>query len=222
MEQPHSKHLWIRTSLFSLVSLYFIGIYLLVDGNKFSLRLLNKSTAWNAILLIGLSLGLSGICYFWNKFDSMIIYRKYLGIAGFIYAIIHTGLTVNALSSRFNLVTYFLAPDNVPAFTAAVISLLLLAFLTLISHQKAIDYFGGKNWKILMRFSYIAFIAAVLHFFLKTGDDVLTWVSSGDMFPPVAATMIIFALLVLVLRILVYIDSHFINIKPKLENPQKS
>lgn len=222
MEQPHSKHLWIRTSLFSFVSLYFIGLYLYLDGTKFSLRLLNKSTAWNAILLIGLSLALSGLCYFWNTFDSKIIYRKYLGIVGFVYAVFHAALTLYLLSSRFNIVTYFLSPENVVAFTAALISLLLLTFLTLISHHAAIDYFGGKNWKVLMRFSYIAFVAAMVHFFLKTGDDVLKWVFSGSIFPPIAATMVIFAILVLLLRILVYIDSHFVNPKPQTENPQKS
>lgn len=222
MEQPHSKNLWVRTTIFSLVSLYFIGLSLYLEGTRLSLRLLNKSTAWNAILLIGLSLALSGLCYFWNTFDSKIIYRKYLGIVGFVYAVIHAALTLYLLSARFNLVTYFLSPNNIVAFTAALISLLLLTFLTLISHQGAIEYFGGKNWKVLMRFSYVAFATAMVHFFLKTGDVVLEWIFSGSIFPPIAATMIIFAILVILLRTLVYIDSHFANPKAKNPNPQKS
>jgi DMSO/TMAO reductase YedYZ heme-binding membrane subunit len=107
------------------------------------------------------------------------------------------------------------------SFSAALVAFILLAFLTVISHSKAIEYFGGVNWKLLMRFAYIAFISLTIHFFLKTYDVILQWVHSKSFIPPLAGTMFIFASLVVTIRLLVLLDSRLKKPNSKSQIPSK-
>ena len=77
--------LYIRTSFFGLVVFAIIYGYiswLQIPG------VLNKSVADTAVVLIGLSMILSGVSYFWKSFASKIVYRKHLGLIGFAFAVV--------------------------------------------------------------------------------------------------------------------------------------
>src|SRR3990167_2631115 len=79
--------LWLKTALFS-VAVFAVGaLYLYVRRGTFDLSISNKVFASTAVILIGLSFALSAICYFWNFADTKIIYRKYLGLSGFAFAV---------------------------------------------------------------------------------------------------------------------------------------
>jgi hypothetical protein len=74
--------LYLKTLVFSLV------IFAITYGYTAWMKIpnvLNKSVADTSIILIGLSMLLSGVCYFWNLFDTKIVYRKHLGLVSFIW-----------------------------------------------------------------------------------------------------------------------------------------
>ena len=94
---------YLKTGIFGLVIFglcYGYLKYLGIPGE------LNKSAADTAVVLMGLSMLLSSICYFWNSFDWAIIYRKYLGLIGFAFAIAHLLLTWEVFLSLTKLSTW--------------------------------------------------------------------------------------------------------------------
>ena len=97
----------------------------------------------------------------------------------------------------------------------AIISLVILALLTLISNDYWVKIFGGKTWRRLLRLAYIAFIAATFHYVLKTYEDIFIWINGHGYIPPIAATFLILTLVILVARIFVEIFRRFVK-KPPL------
>src|SRR3989338_8627418 len=146
------RHLWLNTIAFSLVFFSILSIYLRVRRGYYDLYIINKVLASTSVSLIGISLVLSSICYFWNFADSKIIYRKHLGIIGFIYAVIHTIVSLFFLSDHFQFPDYFLAPDHVLTFLAGLVALTIFLFMTVISNNYAVHELGGQNWRKVLRY----------------------------------------------------------------------
>lgn len=141
----------------------------------------NKASADTAMILIGLSFALSGLCYFWNFIDTKIVYRKYLGLAGFAFGLAHAVMSLfyylvmkprgyessplYVLDHEWDYGTFVIS--NLYAFALAVIALLTFAMMAAISNQYAIHELGGLWWRRLLRVGYVAYICATLHFLIK-------------------------------------------------------
>jgi DMSO/TMAO reductase YedYZ heme-binding membrane subunit len=193
---------YIRTFIFSLF--VFAGVYLYITkvGTP---NALNKSMADTSIILIGLSMLLTSLCYFWDFVDTKIIYRKYLGVIGFFYGVVHTLLSLSAFLSLFKTETW--AKGTPWPVLSGGIALGIFAIMTLISNRYAVYTLGGIMWRRILRVGYIAVALVWVHVYLLKSARIITWYTGGMKTPPSASLIVlIFMTIVVVMRILLWIS----------------
>jgi DMSO/TMAO reductase YedYZ heme-binding membrane subunit len=201
---PSETTLYIRVLIFSLIM--FAAFYGYTSWMKIP-NVLNKAAADTAIVLMGLSMILSGVCYFWNFFDSMIRYRKQLGLIGWAFGLAHVILSFSALQA-------LLKPESWakgiiwPAFTG-VIATIIFTIMALISNNLMARSLGGKWWRFILRTGYIAIIFVFAHVVLLKSVRWITWYQGGmKTLPSLSLLVSIFMVLVLLMRIALWISLH--------------
>jgi DMSO/TMAO reductase YedYZ heme-binding membrane subunit len=183
--------LWIKSGLFSVILIGVYWGYLFIQGSENVGRNLNIATAGVGIILICLSLVLSGITYFFDFADRFIVYRKYFGVWGFFTSLFHGLYTLQRMGAQ-RATSYILSAP--PVFLYAVAALLVLLMLTIISNTTAARMLGNVWWRRLLRLGYVALLLGTLHFGLLRIDRWKTYLDSGfDGLPP---SSLILALLV--------------------------
>jgi len=192
--------LWWDIFLYSIILFVVSSLYYVVVDGGYSIQTLNRVSADVSIILIGLSMGLSGLCYFWNFADKYIIYRKELGVIGFAYALFHSGITL----ARVPLET--LLTGDALSFWSAVGAIIIYTIMVLITNTALFSLLGGHRWRILMRWGYIGFILSIIHFTRKDGDMWIAWfLGHSTLFPPFSLFMLLLGVGVIVLRIALFI-----------------
>ena len=162
-------------------------------------NVLNKSVADTSIILIGLSMLLSSLCYFWNFLDSQSIYRKHLGLIGFAFGLVHIGLSQSALFGLFKPETWERGA-HWPAFTG-MLATVIFTVMTLISNTYSMKKLG-RAWRPILRWGYAAVILVFAHVVLLKSARWITWYNNGMVTPPSMSLLVSgFMLLVLVMRI---------------------
>ena len=212
----HSEsRLWIETIVYSIILFIVISAYYFITGKSFSGGIFNRIFADLAFILIGISLMLSSICYFWDFADKFIIYRKHLGLVGFAYLVIHILLSI-FLPNYTPFAEYYLADIRIKAFIAAVIATIIFVGMTVISNRLAIHEIGPKRWRHLMRFGFIAYVLALYHFGAKGIQYWLPWLTgkSESLFPSFGMMSFAFGLTVIILRIALWIATSGKKISP--------
>ena len=189
--------LYLRTLVFSLV------IFGLTYGYTAWMKLpnvLNKSVADTSIILIGLSMLLSGVCYFWNLFDTKIVYRKHLGLVGFAYGVIHMVLSYQAFLAFFSSATWI---KGVPwAALTGLIAAVIFLIMTISSNQYSAIHLGGKVWRMVLRTGYIAVLLVMAHVIILKLSRWLTWYDNGMATPPSLSLIVtVFMAIVILLRL---------------------
>lgn len=189
--------LYFRIVIFGLF--IFVATYLYITWLAIPSPL-NKSVADTAILLMGFSMILSSVCYFWNRFDKLIVYRKYLGLIGYAFFIAHFVLSFSAFTRLFSIENWekggLLAP------TTGLIATIIFTVMALISNTFAAAKLGGKMWKFILRTGYIAVIFVTIHVIALRGTRWLTWFQEGMPTPPSMSLLVsIFMLIVLTMRV---------------------
>lgn len=197
---------WRKTLLFSAIIFALGSLYLFLRRGSYDLYIINKIIAFTALVLIGLSLTLSAVCYFWDFADKQIIYRKYLGITGFVFALAHTLVSLFFLPEHFTLPTDFL--ERWQPFLTGLLALVILAFMAVISNNWAIKKLGGGNWRKLMRIAgYTALILTIIHLTLHKYQGWLRWLTKRNtILPPLSLLAIVFAVSVLLLRLALWLS----------------
>ncbi len=200
--------LWRNMIIYSLFVYIVVALYYFVQRGTFSLFIANRVAADVSILLIGLSFALSGLCYFWNFADHFIIYRKHLGVIGFIYALFHTYFALFMSSRAKPYVIYYLQEDRLIPFLSAVIAIIMYAGMVYISRKSMVQKLGGKLWRQLLRLGYIAYALSILHFGMLLYTDWLEWLLGGgdSLFPPFSIFVFVAGVSVIVLRIALWIS----------------
>lgn len=202
---PSSTKLWGNTFLLSIFIFIAGSLYLFARRGNYDLFIANKVFATTALVLIGLSLALSGLCYFWDFVDDKIVYRKVLGLLGFYYAIVHIIVTFFFLSEKFPYPDWY--AGNLISVFFAILALSILIIMAAISNRYAIHELGIKQWRILLRTGYIAFIFITIHFTLLKYPGWIKWFTTREpILPPLSLLEVIFAVAVLLLRLAVEID----------------
>lgn len=204
----HEQAMWIHVVglafyLYVIICFYTAGI-----RGLFEPKFVNIAIGYVSMFLILLSMGMSSICYFWNFADRYLMYRKHFGIVGFIYAAMHFGLSLLLVQKWVGLPAFFANPKTPFPFTTGLISLLVLAFMTVISHRLAIRYLGGPLWRALLRGGYLAIIFAVLHTAARKGEVWWLWVTgqANYILPPMGLLVFVAMIVVLGLRVGMEID----------------
>ena len=194
------------TALFSAAVFAMILLYLSVGNRAVDIRLVNVAVAHTSVILIGLSLALSGLCYFFDFVDTKIVYRKHLGLAGFVLALTHGLVSAFGLPRFYPFPSYFVAPENVLSFIAALVALAILSFMALVSNQYALHELGSAAWRTILRSGYLALLLVMVHFGLKAYPSWMQWLLGDGLLPPLSLLVIIFGLFVFGLRGLLWWD----------------
>jgi DMSO/TMAO reductase YedYZ heme-binding membrane subunit len=159
----------------------------------------NKSVADTSVILMGLSMVLSSVCFFWDRFDSFIIYRKQLGLIGFGFGLLHVGLSWEALEKLF-LPTTWATPAYQPIL-AGVLGLIIFSMMALISNQFAAHKLGGRNWRYLLRTGYLAMFFIWIHVVLLKMVRWMAWYKGGmKTLPSISLMISLFIIVILVMR----------------------
>lgn len=163
-------------------------------------NVLNKSVADTSIFLIGMSMLLTSLCYFWDFVDTKIIYRKHLGLIGFAFGLVHIGLSWDVFKRLITIETW---QQGVPwaAFTAAIATV-IFTIMALISNNYSTRKLGGQRWRQTLRLGYVAIIFVWLHVALLKSKYWIRWWQEGPDSPPSMSLLVaLFMLIVVVMRI---------------------
>lgn len=192
--------------LYTRVGIFGIIVFALTYAYTSWLQIpgvLNKSVADVSVILIGLSMLLSGLCYFWNIFDEKIIYRKHLGLIGFAFGVVHVLLSIDALNRLFLVETW--QKNAMWPMLAGFIALVIFTIMALISNQYSALHFGGKGWRLLLRTGYLALVLVFAHVYLLKSMRWITWFKEGMNTPPSMSLIVsVFILVVVLMRVMLW------------------
>lgn len=168
---------------------------------------LNKAVADTAIILIGLSMLLSSLCYFWDFVDTKIVYRKHLGLIGFAFGLVHIGLSFPAVQKLFQ-VEMWKQGAMWPMLTGALAAG-IFALMAIVSNRYAAHVMGGKNWRNILRVGYLAVGLVFIHVYLLKWVYIARWIQGNiKTLPPTSVLVLVFMTIVLVMRSALWITLH--------------
>lgn len=198
---PREVRLYGETFVLSLFLLFISGAYVLLTGSSWGIKTLNRVLADLSFILLGMSLGMSSVCYFWNFADRLVIYRKHVGIVGVVYLLLHGAISLS-YAGKTPILTYFLSDANRVAFLAAVAATVIFLIMTAISNRFSIQHIGPKQWRIIMRIGFLGYILGMIHAGIKASPGWIGWFAGdGSFAPPFGLIVFCFGVAVIVLRI---------------------
>lgn len=211
--------MYAKTFLFGLVILAVALAYLYVRRWSFDLFLVNRAAADTSTLLIGLSMVLSGISYFWNFADSKLSYRKQLGVIGFGFGLAHYILSVGFLNERFKLDWLV---NGKPAIYLAQIALVVFLIMAVFSFFELafIRKWGENSWRKFLRFSGYAALGLIgYHLVVLKYASWIKWMKTPDSWvPPLGLIVAIFILFVFIIRLAMWISNIKKNSNKEINN----
>lgn len=197
---PSELSVYLRTLLFGLFvfgACYLYTIYLKIPSP------LNKSAADTSIILIGFSMWLSSLSYFFNIFDTKITYRKQLGLIGFAFGIMHIALSFSLLKTLLSLSTWQHGALWAPL--TGLGAALIFTLMTFISRRSAMIQIGILRWRMMLRSGYIAMLLVWLHIVILKSPRWITWFTGGmKTLPSLSLVDSGFILVVICMRILMW------------------
>jgi DMSO/TMAO reductase YedYZ heme-binding membrane subunit len=195
--RPSDWGFYFRTLIFGVI--VFALCYSYTTWSKIP-NALNKSMADTATWLIGFSMILSSLGYYFNLFDSKVIYRKYLGLVGFGFGLLHIWLSLPALQS-LSQASAWQKGTMWPALTG-LIAATIFTVMALVSNNMMTRTLGGKLWRYILRTGYLAILFVEAHVILLKGPRWVTWYQGGMKTPPsMSLILAAFIFIVLLMRI---------------------
>jgi DMSO/TMAO reductase YedYZ heme-binding membrane subunit len=197
--------LYRRSIIISIFLFLIVTAYYSLAGHHFSIKMWNKSIADTSFIVIGISLILSSLCYFFNFADKYIIYRKHLGIVGFLILIIHILISIlHPVYGPFP--EYYLTEKRFPSFVAAVLAAIILTGMAAISNRFSIQNLGPKLWRTLLRFGFLAYILTLFHFGVKNLNLFIKYFTDTQLsLPPMSLLAFVFGIVVIAFRIMLFL-----------------
>lgn len=181
-----------------------VCLYTVVRHQVFNLYILNKVVAGVSGVLLGIVVVTGTFGRIYDFFDKMLAYRKWLGIAAFLFAYLHGMITLFFLPDRFPASRFHFG--NV-AFVFGLLSLFVLTILFVYSFQVIIDTINRHQWWKLQNWGVrIAFVAGVAHAVLVKLPYWQRWINGeetgiGRFIPPAGLLITIGLLYVLSVRL---------------------
>jgi|GEM_PF-355386 len=223
--------LWVVSITFGLFCLICSLIYTTLSREASGLEAINRALAASAILTVGMSFVMSGLCYFWDFVDTKIIYRKYVGIVGLDFALLHGALSWYLYASPEHTspaYTYHylwsvggLHISNATSAVFGFVALAILIIMFMSSRSFIMPRLGGKRWREILRTGYIALFLAIFHFGIKQYDLWQVWFNyrQPSNLPPLSLLLIIFIVAVLALRLSLQVALTHHNAVRKQQTP---
>lgn len=182
--------LWISFFTF----LFFVGYVFILDGDL-TLLSWSKVIAGTSGFLLAYSLSLSTIGYYFNFLDSKVIYRKYLGLMGYYFALFYSAMLLFVNPDRY--FYGFFEHLGSGDFVFGLSAMAILTVMALISNNKALKFLGPVRWRAILRLGYLAFFLLVVRGIILEGDLWQAWLTSGSGLPPVRFLLSVVALFVI-------------------------
>ena len=232
VSKPHPFiKLWINSIVTGGLIFAFLTWYQILSSNETNpWYLANQAAAQTGILLMTVSFAMSGIVYFWDFADHYLLYRKYWGLVGFGFALVH-GLYsfTNYMLAQYQICIDFIplnagcintgafdlflnwkifgfTINNFIAFTFGLTALLIFTFMAAISNSWATRKLG-KYWRWCLRLGYLALIFGALHAGIKRAAVWQYWLTHFEPFlPPLSLLTSILIIFTLLLRIILQIS----------------
>ena len=174
-----------------------------------SLYLLNKSLAGTAILMITLSYVLSAVHRLWGAPNRILLYRRYTGLVGYAYAVIHIVATLftpdpeHVSAFKFPFPHYF--TDRPLAFITAFVGFVLFSHAFLISLNPAAHNgtpARARAWRRQLRYGYVGVLLIFVHLALLKFDGWVKWFSTfSPTLPPLSLIVAILVAGMVVLKV---------------------
>lgn len=179
-----------------LYGAFFAGISA-IDGEYTTLQAA-KALAGAAAILIGLSFVLSGFCYYWDFLDTKIAYRKYLGLAGYWFALAYSFSLLYLDPDRY----YYGFFKNIFSWDMmlGIIAMALFTFMAIISNTRAMKFLGPQNWRYALRVGYIAWLLLAIRAAILEEHIWIAWMKSLEGFPPPRLLLTLFVIVVVLFR----------------------
>ena len=185
--------------------LYFFVRQYFKDGIwRFDLTLVNKALGVSSLLLIALSMYLTGRSYFSRRPGDSLALRKPYGLAGFWIGLAHGAI------DHFLLPALGLGPEKrpegLPAEATGWIALALFAVMTLASNDRARKLLGPGTWRRLLRYAgYAGLVLAAAHAaLLKSASWSRYFRTFESVLPSLSLFAVAFAVATILLRLAVW------------------
>lgn len=191
--------LWLNTAIISLITFTLLSSYLAIRRGHYDLYIANKVFSSTAFVLIGLSYSLSGLAHFWKIFNKTIPYKKYFGLSGLSFAIIHVTSTTGFLEYYFPTPNFFL--ENILSIILSTTALIIFLLMASISNQFALEKL--KHWqRKIFHFGFLAYILIIFHFAILKYQIWIDWFKTFDPpMPSLTLLLVIFGLFVIGIRV---------------------
>ncbi len=187
--------IWKNSLWVSLLTFLFFFCYVLALDGNFSLASFSKMVAGTSGFLLAYSFSLSTLGYYFNFLDSKVIYRKYLGLMGYFFALGYSIMLLFVDPNRYfyGFFENFWSAD----FLLGLAAMAILTVMALISNNSALKLLGPKRWRSILRLGYLAFFLLVIRGIILEGDQWLAWLVSGTGLPPVRLLLSVVAIFVI-------------------------
>jgi len=163
---------------------------------------MNKIGGLLALLLLGTSFLIGPLSFFLPKiFTEIKVYRKYLGISGFVVALVHFVLS-SIFYFKMDLAFMLFDGKNTHLLGVwlGILALLIFLSMTLMSTKKAVEVIGASLWKKLQTGGYLALALVMAHFILMETNNGLFIIRR-----PLGRAIFVFGFVVLIARLIVFI-----------------
>ena len=168
---------YLVAAVYGFISFILLSGYLFLRRGSFDLNIINQASADASLIILAVVLLIGPLSRLYDRFDSLIIYRKELGIIAFLLALAHGVISFFFLSDRFSS-TYFM--NHLLTFIFGLISLFIFAYLFILSFEKIINNLDRRKWWLVQNWGVrIAGILAFLHIFLLKYSSWISWYSKG-------------------------------------------
>lgn len=207
IDEEKPVELWLKSLWFGAAMVVLCLAYLLLEEGEITVDVWNKAFGDAALILIAFSFALSGLCYFWDFVDTKIVYRKYIGVVGFYFALVHLGFSLALLRQEYDFWEYYSVPQYGVSMTFAYAAMLYFFVMVVISDKFAMRELGTERWRKMLRVGYVALLFAMVHFAIRRWDIWVTWFQEFDPWlPPLSLWMIVLALGTLLLRVALWVS----------------
>jgi sulfoxide reductase heme-binding subunit YedZ len=129
-----------------------------------------RTTGVLALLLLFITLLVTPLrkIFGWN---SLIRFRRMLGLYAFFYALIHL-ITYSIFDKSLDVAAIAGDVWQRPFIAVGMLAFAMLVPLAVTSTNGMVKRLGGKNWALLHKLSYIVAILGVIHFWMIVKSDV--------------------------------------------------
>jgi DMSO/TMAO reductase YedYZ heme-binding membrane subunit len=151
--------------LTALLGYYFVYSSKVVDTDS-----INKVVAYTATYLIGFAIFIGPLTRLAPSLNSLLAYRRPLGLTGFGFAILHVIVLTLHLLGENTAVT----AATIVSIVFAGLAFMILTIMSLTSKPEWVSRLTQENWKSLHRLGYLALAFILLHIILLHNGEQLT------------------------------------------------